>query len=244
MFGNRQKTETEQKMYSLKRMVTELAGLNEDQWGGYAFYHEPLERKFSEEQKKEYTRKACLCGRQEADELRSKYPGQSLKEIVSACGFRLETPDVPVGGGHVIFAQYTEPDEIKIYMDCVKKAEELIGQQGLERFFSRREVENLLLAHELFHGIEYKKRDQIYTRTEKIELWRKPFSNKSRILCLSEMAAMAFAARMVQTSFSPYVLDVFLMYSYNREAACALYEEIMEAAGVREREEISCLQQR
>ena len=46
---------------------------------------------------------------------------------------------------------------------------------------------------------------------------------------MSEMAAMAYAGRMERLSFSPYVLDVVLMYCYNQEAARALYEEIMEA---------------
>ena len=95
----------------------------------------------------------------------------------------------------------------------------------------------MLMAHELFHGIEYRNKKQIFTQTEKIELWRRPFSNKSKILCLSEIAAMAFAKRMTGISCSPYVLDVLLMYCYNEEAAEALYEEILEAAGVREREE-------
>ena len=69
-----------------------------------------------------------------------------------------------------------------------------------------------------------------------MELWRKPFSNRSRILALSEMAAMAFAKEMTGIRWSPYVLDVLLIYGYNKEAACALYEEILEAAGIRPRE--------
>lgn len=41
-------------------------------------------------------------------------------------------------------------------------------------------VEDVLLAHELFHVTEYRKKDSIFTQTEKVELWRKPFSNRSR----------------------------------------------------------------
>lgn len=224
-----------QELYPVERMISELIRLDEIQWGRYAFYHEPLERKFTDEQKTEYTKKAFQCGRQEAVEIKQKYPGMTLREIVRECGLKLYTPDLPAGGGHVIFAQYTEPDEITIFQDCVKKAGDMISQEGLEKYFSETEIGELLLAHELFHGIEYQKKKSIYTQTERIELWRKPFSNRSRILCLSEMAAMAFAGELVQTPFSPYVLDVVLMYSYNQEAACALYEEIMEAAGIRER---------
>ena len=97
-------------------------------------------------------------------------------------------------------------------MDCIEKAEKLINKEKLQSFFPAADLKDVLMAHELFHGIEYRKRKQIFTQTEKIELWRRPFSNKSKILCLSEMAAMAFAKRMTGISCSPYVLDVLLMY--------------------------------
>ena len=86
----------------------------------------------------------------------------------------------------------------------------------------------------MFHAIEQEEKKTIFTQTEKIELWRKPFSNKSRILALSEMAAMAFAGELQNLDFSPYVLDVIMMYCYNQEAAEALFEEIMEAAVYKE----------
>ena len=37
--------------YTIREMMKELTGLTDLQWGGYAFYHEPLERKFTPEQK-------------------------------------------------------------------------------------------------------------------------------------------------------------------------------------------------
>ena len=88
-------------------------------------------------------------------------------------------------------------------MDCIEKAEKLINKEKLQSFFPAADLKDVLMAHELFHGIEYRKRKQIFTQTEKIELWRRPFSNKSKILCLSEMAAMAFAKRMTGISCSP-----------------------------------------
>ena len=50
------------------------------------------------------------------------------------------------------------------------------------------------------------------------------------------MAAMAFVKELLDLPYSPYVLDVLLVYSYNKKAASALYEEILEAAGIKERE--------
>lgn len=223
--------------YTIGEMLEGLTGLTCQQWGGYAFYHEPLERKFSPEQKVEYTRKANACGEEEAEKILLEYPGKRIREIAEEMEFTVKTPKTPTGGGHVIFAQYVEPKEITVFMDCVEKAEELIEKEGLQRFLPDFDLNEVLMAHELFHGIEYRNKKQIFTQTEKIELWRRPFSNKSKILCLSEIAAMAFAKRMTGISCSPYVLDVLLMYCYNEEAAEALYEEILEATGVREREE-------
>lgn len=220
----------------VREMISELIELDEYQWGGYAFYHEPLERKFSEEQKAEYIRRANACGAEEAGLLLEKYKASSVRGITESEGFKVEMPHKPTGGGHVVFARYVEPDEMTVYLDCVEKAEGLIEREGLQDLLSGLDLTDVLLAHELFHGIEYRKRKEIYTQTEKIELWRRPFSNRSRILCLSEMAAMAFAKELTGIRFSPYVLDVLLMYSYSEEAAGALYEEILEAAGIRERE--------
>ena len=67
-----------------------------------------------------------------------------------------------------------------------------------------------------------------------IVMMKNELSNKSRIIALSEMAAMAFAGEIQGLPFSPYVFDVVLMYCYSKEAAEALYEEIMEAASQKE----------
>ncbi|MDO5147406.1 MAG: hypothetical protein Q4D60_10410 [Eubacteriales bacterium] len=233
----RKKQEISQKIFPLEEMVSELLKLGEQQWGSYAFYHEPLERKFTEEQKKEYTARACACGREEARKLMTQFPGRKVRDIIKDMGLKGEMPDLPTGGGHVIFAQYTEPDQILVFGDCVKKAEKMIEEANLWNCLGKVNIEEILFAHELFHAVEFQKKREIYTQTEKIELWRKPFSNKSKILCLSEMAAMEFAKELTGISFSPYVLDVLLMYGYEKEAASALYEEILEAAGIREREE-------
>ena len=222
---------------NIQTMIKVLANISEEAWGGYAFYHEPLERKFTVGQKKEYTRCAIKCGEEEARLLQEQYGELPIEEIMKNMGLTIATPDIPSGGGHVTFAQYVEPDEITVFMDCVKKARRLMEEEELMQYLPGLSIYDLLLTHELFHVIEYRKEKTIYTQTEKVELWRKPFSNRSRIFCLSEIAAMAFARSMQKLTFSPYVLDVLLMYSYNKEAAVALYEEILEAAGVKENEE-------
>ncbi|MCI6636722.1 MAG: hypothetical protein SOT60_06250 [Bilifractor sp.] len=236
LFRAARNREPEQTVYSIREMMGELVQMKDEQWGGYAFYHEPLERKFNAEAREHYIAEANDCGREEADLLKTELEEQGLEELIKMHGFCLEFPDMPNGGGHVIFAQFTEPDKITVFRDCTKKAATLIRNEHLEDFLKGKDPEKILLAHEFFHGVEYQKRESIYTMTEKIELLRKPFSNRSRILALSEMAAMAFVKELLDLPYSPYVLDVLLVYSYNKKAASALYEEILEAAGIKERE--------
>ena len=52
------------------RMIEKLGALTEEDWGKYAFSREPLERRFSNEQKMQYTHKANDCGREWAEKSR------------------------------------------------------------------------------------------------------------------------------------------------------------------------------
>ena len=68
----------------------------------------------------------------------------------------------------------------------------------------------------------------MFTQTEKIRLWKLgPFKNDSNIVCLGEIAGMAFAKELLQLSYSPYILDSFLVYLYYPKVAYELYKEIM-----------------
>ncbi|MFR7889351.1 MAG: hypothetical protein ACLU4B_13015 [Bilophila wadsworthia] len=80
--------------------------------------------------------------------------------------------------------------------------------------------------------MEEKYKKEIWTRTYKIELWApKPLHNRSGVSVLGEIAAMSFAKALTGISYSPYVMDAFLVYGYSPEAASGLYEEMMEKTG-------------
>ena len=219
------------KILPVRDMIESLVKLTDEEFSRYAWSREPLEGKFNREQKLDYFLKSGKCGQMEAVLLKDRYKTGSPEFLAGAMGLKVLTPQIPLGGAHVIFAQYEEPDKITVFLEAVERAEILIKENNLSSLLENVDVRSLLLAHEIFHGVEYRKKDTIYTMTEKVELWKQPFSNKSRLICLGEIAGMAFAKEIMGISFSPYVLDVLLMYGYHEEAATALYEEIMEIAG-------------
>ena len=194
---------------SLRSMMEHLLSLDETAWYLYAWSRDPLEGRFSREQKLAYGFRAAECGRSEAQLILGK---TDVWDIAAGMGLKVLTPQVPGGGG-------------------AEWAQKLIREEKLEGLLGNRAVEDVLLAHELFHVTEYRKKDCIFTQTEKVELWKKPFSNRSRILCLGEIAGMEFARCLTGITCTPYVLDVLMMYGYDKEAATALYEEIAAFAG-------------
>lgn len=214
---------------SLRQMADRLAGLSTAQWGRYAFSREPLEGKFTPEQMRMYTEKADACGRQWADRMAAQYGIRTPRLLAQAMGLKVEEAPTPVGGGLVLFAQFVQPDTVTIFTDCIQKAASIQEESGCPLLLPDR-LREILLGHELFHAVEERYPKEIYTRTEKIQLWRKPFSNLSSIACLSEIAAMAFAARLLDLTVSPYLLDVLLVYPYDQAAATGLYEEICSLA--------------
>lgn len=204
-------------------MARTLQSLTDVQWGRYAFSREPLEGKFTPEDKDHYTQAAVQCGKEWVRKMLALHGTRNPRKLSCRMGVRILTPATPTGGGQVLFAQFVQPDEITVFTDCLDKAASL-GDILPER----EKLMDILLAHELFHVVEEQNADAIYTRTETIELWRKPFSNRSRIACLSEIAAMAFARELLGLEFNPYALDVLLVYPYDPNAAYGLYEEIYE----------------
>jgi len=191
------------KVLPLRPMMERLLSLDREAWGLYAWSREPLEGKFDREQKLQYQRKAEACGREEAAlaaaavmevgdrrnqaeaaaaEVVLGVPDSLAKSAAASMKLYVTTPHTPVGGGQVTFAQYVEPDEVTIFMDAVEKAEALATSEGLSDLLGDVKIFDILLAHEIFHAVEFRKENTIYTKTERVELWRKPFSNKSRLV--------------------------------------------------------------
>lgn len=212
---------------SIQEMLNNLIKISDEDWGRYGFRREPLKGRFNDEERLRLIIKANACGREKAQEIREEYGSIDTYKIAEKMNLKVDYPDRPNGGGHIIFAQFVEPNQITIFKDSIDKALKLIEEEKISDLFSNINIEELLLAHEIFHYIE-ENDSNIFTRSETIRLWKiGPFKNDSGIVALGEIAGMAFAKELLQISYSPYILDVFLVYLYNKEAGYALYNEIM-----------------
>lgn len=214
----------------MQEMLKELMNISDETWGHYAFLREPLKGKIAPYQKDELIEKANLCGKDCARKMRETYGQVDAYTLASELGLKVDYPNRPNGGGHIIFAQFVEPNLITVFKDSVDKASARIKEDHLRSLFGRDSIEEILLAHEIFHFIEEQDKE-MFTRSYKIRLWQLgPIKNDSQIVCLGEIAAMAFAKEFLKLNYSPYVLDAFLVFLYHPQVGHALYNEVMSIA--------------
>ena len=218
---------------ALEDMMRDLVEIEPVDWYKYVFSREPLNGKFDDEQRKKWMQQSIACGQEYAEKMKKEYGTDNPETIAKQMGMEVSYPSYPDKTDRVLFAEFREPNKIKIYMDAVRKAKRYLSKPEIQGVFrGQLNVSRVLLAHELFHAVEEKYKKVIFTKTERIRLWSLGFlHNDSQIMILGEIAAMSFAAALTGLTFSPYVLDVFLVYGYSPEEASGLYEEIMGYVG-------------
>lgn len=213
----------------IETMLQDLIGLDGDVWDSYALRREPLIGKITEEQKREFMRSAHACGEELAGKILRENPGVQPEAYAGTLGLTVEhvTGD---GADPAMFACFTEPDRITVFRRTAELAEQLVAEKSLASLLGAVRLEDVLVAHELYHYFEFSM-PGLYTGRKLLRLWKiGRLQNWSRLVSLQEIGAMAFAQRLLGLPYSPYVFDVLLLYSRNRRMAKELYESILRHA--------------
>ena len=216
---------------SFRKILENVTQLPDEVWWQYAFASSPMNQVLPYQKKMLLARKAARCGDGYAMQYKENDKNLVPEKIAKSLGLSVTVRQCASACGQVFFAQFTEPDKIVIYEDSIHRFQAFIQEETEEGDWWRTaDIRQVILAHELFHWVEMKEQKTIYTRTERIQLWKiGPLTNHSRISCLSEIAAMHFAKTLTNFPFSPYVLDVLLIYPYNKEAASASFRSLIRA---------------
>lgn len=217
----------------LARMLADLAEISPEEWGIYAFSRDPLRARFQEAECRELAVQAISCGQAYARQMAETYSGVKPLGILRKLGIKTEFTDIPSNTDRVLFAEFVEPDEVFVYLDALNKAEKLVKDEKVRAVLTKQfDMRQTILAHELFHVLEFQNKKEVFTQTYRHTLWKLgPFKSTSRVLALGELAAMAFAQEMCGLPYSVYVIDVLLLYGYSDNEASGLYEEMMTSTG-------------
>jgi hypothetical protein len=215
----------------IRKMVEDLAGLDDAVWMRYAFSREILRGRIDNDKRKELWDGAVSCGRDLAGALMEKEQGLTVLCRAENAGVKVRFINAGKEKQFFSFAEFTEPDDIVIYEDNAQAADQCILEEGLEDFVGMAHTADILLAHELFHFYEFS-RPGLYTTQKNLRLWKiGPFHNDSTVACLGEIGAMAFTRELLGLNYLPYVFDVLMLYPSMSQRARGVYEHIIKLCG-------------
>lgn len=198
-------------------------------YGLYSFKKDPLKNKYSVFDKISLIKKAQECGIEYAKKLKKKYKNMDIFNVINDLKINFNSISEENTGYQVIFAQFTEPNKIEVYKKHLRITKEKFVKEGIIFKYSN-ELEKILIAHELFHFLEYNDSEKIFTKQYKCKLWNffNLYEHKSSLICLSEIAAMSFSKELLELDFNPFMLDILMVYPYNEKYALDLYYELLE----------------
>ena len=218
----------------IQQFARTLAGLTDDQWMTWVMAHEPLAGRLSEAKKAELYRGALECGVEQAKLMREQHGDLGITELADATGVSVYMDDFPSDGVFTTFATFSIKKGIRVYVDNARATDAMIEREGLTDLSGGVKTEDLLLAHELFHVVESRTPD-LYTELKHVELFSLgPWTHRSKVLCLCEVAGMAFAKYLTGLPCNPYVFDVLMLYAKNQQRAKQQYDQIMRICGTEE----------
>ncbi|HEY8891911.1 MAG TPA: hypothetical protein VIM70_16855 [Clostridium sp.] len=215
----------------IKELIRELLAVDDNIWGLYTFRRDPICNKLTDSEKIEMIKKANECGRQEAIGLIYKYGIMTCHQYAKQLGLTISEIDEKNADDYILFAKFNSPNNIFININNVKKVNELVSAENMNILIDEVDIEEVLIAHEMFHFIEGQNKE-MYTSNAKIMLWKLgPIKYTSRLIALGEIAAMAFAKELLNLSYNPNLFDVLLLYPHDEKKAKMLYDEINDVKG-------------
>lgn len=220
-----------QKQFGLGEIIQNLLKIDDEVWGLYAFSRDILKARIPINKRLEMVKKAVDCGREYAAHVIHEYGSSDVNVIVEKLKLKVRLQEGRITGKRILFACYTPPDEIEIMVEPIEKADKQILEVEplLVEYFEKNSIMNTILGHEIFHYIEDKFEQEIYTRTEKILLWNFiGLKNFSTIRALGEIGAMAFTKELNGLKYSPFILDILLYYAYDSFSAEKIYQDVLE----------------
>lgn len=211
----------------IRGWVEDLLTLTDEDWGNYVFNRDPLVGIITPARQVEFRQKAVDCAVTLARGLRNEYGDNPIDFLTKQMGVKLVYKNVDSGAGYTMFASYKEPDTITIFVDNAKATDQVMAEHNLHELVGEFTTTDLLIAHELYHYLE-QTIPNIFTAQKHLTLWKLgPIENRSRIICLEEIGAMAFSRELTGLKCSPYLLDVVMLYPHNPQRAKQLYEGLM-----------------
>ncbi len=222
----------------IRQWVDDLLSFTDDDWARYSFNRDPLVGRLSHACQVDHRQKTIDSALALTMRLRKDYKYNDIHHLATQLGIRVLKKEFLSSSGYSVFAFFEEPDTITVYSDNAEATDRILLQHALYEMVGYVRTADLLLAHEVYHYLE-KHVPDIYSAQKHLTLWNIGLiKNQSRIICLEEIGAMAFAKEVTGLKCSPYLFNVIMMYPQNPQRAKNIYENYMRVKPISK--ELSC----
>ena len=191
----------------------------EDLWA-LMLCEDPVYGKIPEELRGEAVLRAAQFGRQASEGVAARFGAMDPIAIVRALEVRLTWSDEAHLFGKIVrtstYAHRTRT--ITIYTSSVEEMNRALAAPDLASVLEVRDVGPVYIAHELFHHLEEESLGRAANLFRITTLKLGPFALRSGIGQLSEIAADAFAQRLLGLRDVPRLLDYVTVWIHNPEA--------------------------
>jgi hypothetical protein len=178
---------------------------------------DPNYAKIPAEQRGEAVRRAATSGRGAADEIRSQTGTADAARICDRAGVRVVVSAEPYVHGKIVqTSTYVHRQRIiTIYQGSVDEMNRFLREQALGDILGIADVSPVYLTHELFHHLEESGRGRAADLLQVVTFAWGPVVRRSGIARMSEIAADAFAQRLLDLPFAPRLLDYLTVWIHD-----------------------------
>ena len=153
---------------------------------------------------------AIADGAATAIDLRKRFPGLSPRRIAGELQVSVVTTgDDPMVGSIWRFAEYrARPPQIVLYTHGLAPLEQALAGTAAARLLGEAAVEDVFVAHELYHHVEATRAQTPIARRHRATLFQVgKWRWRTGIATLAEIAAGSFAQALLELPCHPKVLD-------------------------------------
>jgi len=153
---------------------------------------------------------ALADGATAATDLRTRFPGKTPREIAGELDVPVTmTDDDPLVSSIWRFAEYRpRPPTIMLYARGLAPLEQALARGSAARLLGEATVEDVFIAHELYHHVEATRAETPIARRHQATLFQiGKWQWRTGIATLAEIAAGSFAQALLDLPCHPKVLD-------------------------------------
>lgn len=211
---------------TFKEKFEELLMIDDYVYSLHSTYEDPISNKIGKVDRKEIVTRSNEVGKRLAKKVALESSKADIKELIDLNNIEVVIKKEIEHTEFVYFGTYDSGGPITLFVGNIKKIKKILNDEKID-WISIEKVNQIILAHELFHYYEDVYPD-LYTNVKEIDLWNfGPYTRQSKLICPGEIAAMAFTKELLGLDYNPEAINYLLYSSVNKEKGEMFFNNIL-----------------